>query len=200
MLPEPFESVRKVQRADIIDYQTYSDRRETLRALVMEVKRRRRVHLGSYLTFLFENTTTIWYQIQEMLRAERIVRESDIQHEIETYNALLGGPGELGCCLLIEIEDEADRPRLLHEWRGLPGHIYLRGDGGALVRAEFDPAQASEDQLSSVQYLRFRVGELDPVAVGCDFAPLANETVLSDEQRQALNRDLGRTTARRPTL
>ena len=57
----------------------------------MEIKRRRRVHVGPCLTFLFENTTTIWYQIQEMLRTERIETRGDIRHELATYNALLGG-------------------------------------------------------------------------------------------------------------
>jgi hypothetical protein len=202
--PESSEPVRKVERSDILDYETYGDRRDTLRAMVMEIKRRRRVHLGTSLTFLFENTTTIWYQIQEMVRAERIVREADIQHEIDTYNAVLGGPGELGCCLLIEIEAESERPRLLREWRALPGHVYMRCEGSAndetngetIVRAEFDPAQANEEQLSSVQYLRFKLGDLRPVAIGCDLEALAGraplELALNEEQREALNRDLGR--------
>jgi hypothetical protein len=182
--------VRAVRRSDVLDYETYGERRETLREMVMEVKRRRRVHLGRYLTFLFENTTTVWYQIQEMVRAERIVREADIQHEIDTYNALLGGPGELGCCLLIEIEDEGERRRLLRAWRGLPGHVYLRCKGDLLVRAAFDPGQADDERLSSVQYLRFCVGTLRPIAVGCDFPALAGETALNDEQREAIDRDL----------
>jgi hypothetical protein len=202
--PEPLETVRKVERSDILDYETYGDRRDTLRAMVMEIKRRRRVHLGTNLTFLFENTTTIWYQIQEMVRAERIVREANIQHEIDTYNAVLGGPDELGCCLLIEIEGESERPQLLREWRGLPGHVYMRCEsganggtnGGTVVRAEFDPAQANDEQLSSVQYLRFKLGDLRPVAVGCDLEALVGraplEVALNEEQREALNRDLGR--------
>lgn len=191
---------RKVERSDILDYETYGDRRDALRAMVMEVKRRRRVHLGRCLTFLFENRTTVWYQIQEMVRAERIVREADIQHEIDTYNALCGGPGELGCCLLIEIEDEEERRRRLREWRALPGHAFVRCEGDVLVRAEFDPAQASDEQLSSVQYLRFRVGDLRPVGVGCDFPPLAGETTFNDEQRDAINRDLTASRSRRSAL
>lgn len=182
--------VRKLQRSDLLDHATYEDRRDTLRAMVMEVKRRRRVQLGPSLTFLFENRTTVWYQIQEMLRAERIVGEAAIQHEIDTYNALLGGPGELRCCLLIEIEDQEERRRRLREWRGLPGKIYLRCETGSVVRAEFDPAQADDQRLSSVQYLRFPVGESRPVGVGCELGPLAGEAAFNDEQREALNRDL----------
>lgn len=194
---------QKIERSEILDYQTYADRRDAVRAMVMEVKRRRRVHLGPHLTFLFENLTTLRYQVQEMVWAERIVREADIQHELDTYNALIGGPGELACCLLIEIEDEAERRRRLREWRALPGHIYLRcqpnptssDNAITMIRAAFDPAQASEDQLSSVQYLRFWVGSLRPVAIGCDLPALAGpaplEARLNDEQREALMRDLG---------
>lgn len=189
-MPKLDGSVRKVERSDILDGPTYEDRRGTLRAMAMEVKRRRRVHLGRYFTFLFENKTTVWYQIQEMVRAERIVDEATVQHEIETYNALLGGPGELGCALLIEIEDPEERGPRLREWRGLPGHVYLRCAGDVLVRADFDPRQANDHQLSSVQYLRFRVGELRPLAVGCDLPALAEEIALNDEQRDAINRDL----------
>jgi hypothetical protein len=194
---------RKIERSEILDHETYAERRDVTRAMVMEVKRRRRVHLGPHLTFLFENRTTIRYQIQEMVWAERIVREADIQHEIDTYNALLGGPGELACCLLIEIEAEAERRRCLREWRALPGHIYLRCEqrpastdhAATVIRAAFDPAQASEDQLSSVQYLRFCMGSLRPVGIGCDLPALAGPTPLearlTEEQREALIRDLG---------
>ena len=92
--------------------QTYDDSREAYRAARSWRSRRRgAIHVGQHLTFLFENTDTIRYQVQEMMRAERIVREADIQHELDTYNELLGGAGELGCCLLIEIDDRAEREK-----------------------------------------------------------------------------------------
>ena len=112
--------MRAVQRSQILEGPHYERTRSFSRSSVMEIKRRRRVHVGSCLTFLFENTTTIWYQIQEMLRAERIERESEILHELETYNALLGGPGQLGCCLLVEIDDPVVRDKRLREWRPCP--------------------------------------------------------------------------------
>src|SRR5689334_2396885 len=108
--------MRPVQRDEIVDYQTYEDSREQFRRDVMQVKAPRRIHVGEYLTLLFENRTTVRYQIQEMIRAERIVRESSIQHEIDTYNELLGGDGELGCALLIEIAEPALRDQKLQQW------------------------------------------------------------------------------------
>lgn len=183
--------MRKVRRDELVDYQTYGDQRAALRARMIEVvKPPRRVHVGAYLTFVFENTETIRYQIQEMMRAERIVRENDIQHELETYNGILGEAGELGCCLLVEIEDEAERAIKLSAWKGLPDHLYVRCTDGAVVRATYDPAQVGEDRISSVQYLKFAVGARTPEALGCDLPALQVEAVLTPEQRAALTADL----------
>jgi hypothetical protein len=182
--------MRKVARAELLDYQTYSDRRDEIRQQVIEVKRVRRVHVGQYLTFLFENADTIRYQVQEMMRAERIARESDIEHELTTYNGLLGDEGELGCCLLVEIDDKAVRERLLRAWLDLPERLYLRCTDGTLVRATHEPAQVGEEKISSVQYLKFKLGARLPAALGCDRPDIAAETALTDEQRAALTADL----------
>ncbi|HEY0708302.1 MAG TPA: DUF3501 family protein [Polyangia bacterium] len=182
--------MRKVERSEIVDFATYSDRREATRKAVLEAKRVRRVHVGECLTFLFENTETIRYQIQEIMRAERIVRESDVQSEIDTYNQMLGGDGELGCCLLIEIDDREARNVLLRKWRNLPDHLYVRCEDGRRVAARYDEAQANEEKISSVQYLKFAVGNSTPVAVGSDHPDLTQETTFTDEQRAALLADL----------
>jgi hypothetical protein len=181
--------MRKVTRADVVDYETYNDRREAFRARILEEKAKRRIHLGEHLTFLFESTDTILYQVQEMMRLEQTVRESEIAHEIDTYNQLLGGDGELGCTLLIEIDDAADRARKLAAWLGLPGHLYIKLDDGALARAVWDERQVGEGRLSSVQYLKFRVGTRVPVAIGSDHPDLRVEAALSDAQRETLRLD-----------
>ena len=93
--------MRKVERTELLGLEAYELRREAIRAEVLEVKRRRRVHVGGVLTFLFENADTVRYQVQEMARVERLFREEELRHELDTYNELLGGPGELGCTLLI---------------------------------------------------------------------------------------------------
>jgi Protein of unknown function (DUF3501) len=182
--------MRKVQRSEILDYQTYNDCREAMRQAVMDIKRPRRVHVGAYLTFLFENTDTIRYQIQEMTRVERIVRESDLQQEIDTYNAVLGDAGEIGCCLLVEIDDKGERDRLLRQWRKLPEHLYLRLADDTLVRPRYDRAQVDEEKISAVQYLKFAVGSGTPVALGCDLPELTVEAALTAEQQAALLADL----------
>jgi hypothetical protein len=181
--------MKRVERNEIVDYATYGDRREPFRAEVMKVKAARRVHLGEHLTFLFENHTTVRYQIQEMIRTERIVRESDIQHEIDTYNELIGDDGELGCTLLIEIEDPMLRERKLQEWLELPHMIYALLDDGTRIPATFDERQIDE-RLSSVQYLKFDTKGKVPAALGVDMAGLSLQTSLTTDQREALREDL----------
>jgi hypothetical protein len=181
--------MRRVLREDLLDWVTYDERRAELRLPAMAEKDRRRVVLGEHLTFLFENFTTVRYQIQEMMRIERIVREADILHEIETYNELLGGPGELGCTLLIAVEDPASRATRLREWLGLPERVYVKLGDGRRVRARFDARQRGEDRLSSVQYIKFATGGETPVAVGTDLQALSGEVLLSMEQRSALAED-----------
>ena len=179
-----------VRREELLDVSTYERARAEIRPAMLEAKRRRRVHVGGVLTFLFENAATVRYQVQEMIRAERMTREEDLRHELETYNELLGKRGELGVSLLIEIPDPAERDRRLREWLALPRHLYLALADGRKVRATFDPRQIGDDRLSSVQYLKFDVGGEVPVAAGADLPGLSVEARLDDEQREALRSDL----------
>lgn len=182
--------MRPLRREEILDLSTYERARDELRPAVMEAKRRRRVHFGSSLTLLFENAVTMRYQVQEMIRAERMVKEAEIQHELETYGELLGGPGELAATLLIEIPDPEVRDWRLREWIDLPGRVYLKLEDGERVRPRFDPRQVGTDRLSSVQYLNFDVKGRVPIAIGCDLGSLTGEQPLSEEQRAALSEDL----------
>lgn len=181
--------MKPLDRSQVVDYQTYAEGREAFRKRILAEKDARRIHVGQHLTFLFETTETILYQVQEMMRLEQIVREKDIQHEIDTYNQLLGGPGELGCTLLIEIEDEAERALKLAAWLSLPQHLYVLLEGGERVRAVWDAAQVGTDRLSSVQYLKFPIGKGLPVALGSDHPELKVEAVLTPQQARTLASD-----------
>ena len=182
--------MKPVERAEILDYVTYQEGRDAFREEIFAVKAARRVHIGEYLTLLFENHLTMRYQIQEMVRAERIVKESDIQHEIDTYNEVLGGDGEFGCTLLIEIDDPAVRDVKLKEWWRLPEKMYLLLEDGTRVWATFDERQRGDDRVSSVQYMKFNTGGRVPVAVGVVLPELQAETSLTAEQREALREDI----------
>jgi hypothetical protein len=182
--------MRPVLRSEIVDLETYERMRPAFRDAVFAVKAPRRIHVGEHFTFLFENPTTIRYQVLEMMRAERLVREADIRQELDTYNGLLGGDGELGCTLLVELDDPALRAVRLREWFDLPEHVYARLEDGTTVRPRFDASQRGDGRLSSVQYLTFAVGGAVPIALGVDLPGLELETDLTPAQRAALAEDL----------
>ncbi len=182
--------MKSIHRSEILDFVTYGEQRDEIRAKIMKLKKPRRIHVGDNLTFLFENTDTIRYQVQEMVRVERMVKEADIQHEVDTYNELLGGKGELGCTLMIEIDNEEERNVKLRKWLSLTDHLYLKLKDETKVRATYDSRQVGEDRLSSVQYLKFDTKGKTPVAIGSDFPELNIEAELSETQFQALDQDL----------
>jgi len=182
--------MKAVSRESLLDYVTYNEQRDEIRARAMVVKGARRLHIGPHLTFLFENTETIRYQVLEMLRAERIVKEADIQHELHTYNELLGSRGELGCTLMIEIETPEERDVKLREWLALPRHLYALLPDGTKVRAKFDERQVGDTRVSSVQYLKFDTIGILPMAFGCDLPAYNYEAKPTPEQAEALKADL----------
>jgi len=179
-----------VRREEILDYVTYDEQRSKIRDKIMKIKEIRRINLGGILSFLFETRDTIRYQIQEMIRVERIVREEDILHEIKTYNEILGNPGELGCTLLIEIDDPFERDDKLKKWLDLPKYLFLKIKDGTKIMAKFDERQIGENRLSSVQYIKFNTKGKVPISIGSDFPLFKTETLLSSEQINALNEDL----------
>ena len=182
--------MKLVTRQEILDYVTYEEQRDKFRKKIMKIKESRRINVAGVLSFLFENTDTVRYQIQEMMRVERIVKETDIQHEINTYNELLGDSGELGCTLLIEIDDPDEREEKLTQWLDLPRHLYLSLEDESRIRASFDERQVGDARLSSVQYIKFNTGGKTPVAVGSDLPLFKAETTITTDQKNALSEDL----------
>lgn len=191
--------MKPVEREEILDYVTYSERRDEIRRAVMAAKDLRRVSVGPYLTFLFENRDTVRYQVQEMLRAERIVKEADIRRELDTYNELLGAPGGFGVTLLVEIDDREERARLLPRWFGLPERVFLELEDGTRVAPRVDERQRDERRLSAVQFLQFDTAGRVPIALGVDWPEegLSERTALDPSQRAALSADLGNRPAER---
>ncbi len=143
--------------SEIKNLAEYELERERWRPVVLALKDRRRVRVGGHLTFLFENHDTVRYQIQEMIRIERIVKPEEIAHEVATYNELVPGPDDLSASLLIEYETPAERDVRLRELLGLERHLWLVVDGCAPAPAVFDNRQISTERISSVQYLKFRL-------------------------------------------
>ena len=184
--------MRPLTASDIKNLHEYELERPAFRARVAALKSRRRLPLGPLMSLVFENRDTVRFQIQEMLRVERIVQPDKVQHELETYNSLLPGPGEVSATLFIEITDAARMREILDAFIGLdePGRVALRV-GARRVPARFDAAQSREDRNSAVHYVRFALGEEGAAALRCgedaaleiahgDYRaaqPLAGETV-----------------------
>ncbi|MGH7906528.1 MAG: DUF3501 family protein [Candidatus Binataceae bacterium] len=149
--------MKPINLDEIVSFPIYEKIRPRLRPLFIAEKDRRRFAVGPHLTMLFENDRTVWYQIQEMVRAEKMTEPGAIQHEVDTYNELMPSRGELSATLLIEFTDTAERDRRLKELVGLEQHLWMTVESRR-VRARFDVRQMSEDQVSSVQFIRFPIG------------------------------------------
>jgi hypothetical protein len=148
------QTVKIEEIKNIADYEL---EREVWRPQVMALKDRRRVRVGGHLTFLFENRDTVRYQIQEMVRIERIVRTEDIAREVETYNELIPGPGQLSASMLIEYGTPEERDVHLRELLGIEKHVWLVVGDTAPALALFDTRQISTDRVSAVQYIKFQL-------------------------------------------
>ncbi len=142
---------------DVISIEEYDRRRESFRASIITLKQRRRLSVGPLMTLVFENRETLSFQIQEMIRAERIVDPVKIQDELDVYNALLPDPGELSATLMIEITDEADIKQKLDQFMGLDhGSKVAIIAGSEVVFGEFEGGRSHETKISAVHFVRFR--------------------------------------------
>jgi hypothetical protein len=149
--------MRPITLDEILSYADYERIRPRLRPMLIAEKDRRRLMVGEHLTLLFENDRTVWYQIQEMIRTERIAGQEAIQHEIDTYNELLPSRGELSATMLVQFAEPAERDKWLKELLGLDQHIWMT-IGSRRIRGRFDQNQMDEERISSVQFVRFAAG------------------------------------------
>jgi hypothetical protein len=153
--------VRPLTREEIVDRERYEALRPAFRDAVIAHKRNRRLGLGDRVTLVFEDRETLRFQVQEMLRVEGITQPDGIQRELDVYNELMPGEGELSATLFIEITDPGAVRSELDRLIGLDEHVALvLGDGAdeEAIPARFDPKQFEQDRIAAVQYLRFPLG------------------------------------------
>jgi hypothetical protein len=146
--------MRPIERGEILGLAEYEQVRDQFRARVIAQKKRRRVPLGPKASAVFENRDTVLLQIQEMLRTERITRPGAVQHELDTYNELVPGAGEVSCTLMIEIEDKEEREAFLVAAKGLEKHVWLVGGSQRLAARSIDRG-GTDARTTAVHYLRF---------------------------------------------
>ncbi len=190
--------MRKIRIEDVLDLTTYEKQRKDIRPKIIEIKNMRRIHVGPKVTYLFENYDTMWYQVQEMTRAERIVEEEGIMGELNAYNELIPDTNQLSASMFIETDEVSERKSFLSQIVDLPDHTYLEVDGDKIVPI-FDPRQGSENKLSSVQYLKFDLTEdqvkkfsdsAAKIALGFDHPVYTYAHELTDGQKKTLYQDM----------
>jgi hypothetical protein len=195
---------RKLALEDIADLRAYERERSSFRERIIALKKRRRVAVGPIITLLFENRETMRFQIQEMARAEKILSDDAIQHELDTYNALIPEPGQLSATLFLELTTQDQLLEWLPKLVGVERSVELvvgTGPGAAVVRCI--PEESHEDQLTrpdvtaSVHYVRFELSPAEverfatePVVLAVNHPQYLEGTTLSDDTRAALLEDL----------
>jgi len=150
---------RKLNLADILDHRAYERTREASRANVIELKRRRRLHLGTVVTVSFENRATMLNQIQEMLRVERVVTDEGVMEELKAFNPMIPEPGQLCATLFIELTTEDQMREWLPKLVGIERSIVIRLADGTQIRSVVDEQHAEgltrETVTAAVHYVRF---------------------------------------------
>jgi len=163
------EKIRPAELKNLVEYERV---REAMRARIIELKKERRVSVGNSLTFLFENRDTVLFQIQEMIRTERIVEETKVQDELDAYNALIPAAGELSATLFIEIPElvhmsQDEVRRTVNRFQGLDRQGVSLGVGERFpLPARFEEGDSKEEKMAAVHYLRFVVPTEARLALG----------------------------------
>jgi hypothetical protein len=149
----------KVTRDSLMTLEAYSKARTDFRKQVLEHKKLRTIALGDHVTLLFEDELTVRYQIQEMLRVEKIFDEDGIQHEIDSYNPLIPDGNNFKATMLIEYTDENIRRKMLTQLKGIERKVFVQVEGSKKVYAiaDEDLERENEDKTSAVHFLRFQL-------------------------------------------
>jgi len=156
---EVTKTMQKLSRSDLYSLEEYSTLRSEFRQQVMAHKKNRRVPLGDVAALYFEDRLTMQYQIQEMLRVERIFESEGIQEELDAYNPLIPDGSNLKATFMIEVADEDERRSKLAELKGIEDEVWVRVDGfdPVFAIADEDMERENEEKTSSVHFMRFEL-------------------------------------------
>lgn len=192
--------MKTLTQEDLIPHLDYERQREGFRSRIIELKKRRRISIGPLITLVFENRDTLQFQVQEMIRVERIFDPAKVQEELEVYNSLLPMPGELSATLLIEIVEQERMKQWLDLFLGLDrGHTVAIRAGQDRVYGEFEGGHSHETKISAVHFVRFKpsgalVAALRhpeiPVTLSVDHATYHEGTVVPWDMRREWLADL----------
>ena len=189
-----------IKRDSLMSLETYARERNAFRAKVLEHKKRRKVHLGEHVALDFEDELTIRYQVQEMLRIERIFEDQGIQGELDAYNPLIPDGSNWKATMLIEYPDADERRRMLAQLKGIERRVWVQVEECERVFAiaDEDLERENDEKTSSVHFLRFelsaamreRLRRGARVTAGVEHPAYRASAELAPETRSALAADL----------
>ena len=194
----------KLTMDDIVDLRAYERERETLRARIIALKKFRRVAVGPIVTLVFENHETMRFQVQEMVRAERMLTDEAVQAELDTYNQLIPEPGQLSATLFVELTSKAQMQEWLPQLVGIERSVELligSGDHAQVVHCAVEEDHASqltrEEITASVHYVRFELSAAEiasfvdePVVLAVNHPNYCEGAHLSEGTKRELLADL----------
>ena len=190
----------KLTRADLFSLEQYHEARAEFRARVLAHKRRRQIPLGPNATLYFEDRLTIQYQVQEMLRVERIFEADAIEEELAAYNPLIPDGANLKATFMVEYADPDERRRMLGRLVGIEDRVWMEaGPDRIIAVADEDLERATEDKTSAVHFLRFELPDRMCAALcggaamrlGIGHEAYRHECTVAEPSRAALVADLG---------
>ena len=194
-------SNKALTRGDLWSLEEYSQERESFRETVLAHKMNRQVPVGDHILLIFEDRMTLKYQIQEMLRIEKVFESHGIQEELDAYNPLLPDGDNWKCTMLIQFPDVEERKARLKQLIGIEDKVWIRiGEGEKVYPiADEDMERANEEKTSAVHFLRYQLDDLQSssaksgakLTVGVDHpAYLIQDVDIEEPVRQALSLDL----------
>ena len=191
------EAARKITPADILPPQEYDVRRASLKQNLLPMKKLRRIEVGPFATFYFENYATMWLQVQEMLRIEK-GGDEQLAGELEAYNPLIPQGNELIATMMLEIEDANRRHNTLLTLGGIEESVFMEIGGEKVLATptEYDDRTTADGKTSSVHWLRFKLTPQqkarfasERVVIGLGHKNYGHMAVLSDDTKAALAKD-----------
>ena len=189
-----------IERSSLLSLEAYARQRSQFRAKVMEHKKLRTIHVGAHVTLQFEDELLVRYQIQEMLRIERIFEEDGIQGELDAYNPLIPDGGNWKATLFIEYPDVEQRHRMLARLKGIEAKTWVQAEGAerVLAIADEDLERENEEKTAAVHFVRFELPAAmreslrrgARLTIGVDHPEYRASVEVSAEQRASLLQDL----------
>ncbi len=192
--------MKKLTSKDLLTLEDYDSNRETIKSEVIESKKHRSITIGSNIVLLFENYETIRYQVQEMLRIEKIFKKNEIDEEIDAYQALIPDGNNFKATMLIMYPNVTERRKMLEILNGIENKMYLNIDGSKKIYAEADEDldRANEEKTSAVHFLRYQLTDEDinlfkqshNIEFGVDHDQYSTSIKITGETYQSLKSDL----------